>query len=122
MDRLKGKIAIITGAGSGMGKATAIKFAREGAKVIVADIAGDKAEAVAAEIKAAGGQAAACQADISKSEDCKKMVDTAVFTTTQPSHRRKSSSRTAQTRNSSALCASMCRARLWRAKRRILSS
>jgi 3-oxoacyl-[acyl-carrier protein] reductase len=78
MDRLKGKIAIITGAGSGMGKATAIKFANEGAKVVVADIAGDKAEATAAEIRAAGGQAAACQADISKSEDCRRMVDAAV--------------------------------------------
>ena len=78
MDRLKGKIAIITGAGSGMGRATAIKFAQEGAKVVVADIAGDKAEAVAAEVKAAGGQAVACQADISKSEDSQKMVDTAV--------------------------------------------
>ena len=78
MDRLKGKIAIITGAGSGMGRASAMKFAQEGAKVVVADIAGDKAEAVAAEITAAGGQAVACQADVSRSPDCQKMVDTAV--------------------------------------------
>lgn len=78
MDRLKGKIAIITGAGSGMGRATAIRFAQEGAKVVVADIAGDKAEAVAGEIKAAGGLAVSSQADISKSEDCLKMVNAAV--------------------------------------------
>jgi NAD(P)-dependent dehydrogenase (short-subunit alcohol dehydrogenase family) len=75
--RLEGKIAIITGAGSGMGRAAAKRFAEEGAKVVVADI-NDSGSETAAEIKAAGGEAVFVKTDISKEEDCRKMVDTAV--------------------------------------------
>jgi 3-oxoacyl-[acyl-carrier protein] reductase len=57
--RLKDKAAIITGGGNGIGRATALTFAREGAKVAVADIALDAAKAVAEEIKQAGGEAIA---------------------------------------------------------------
>ena len=75
--RLEGKIAIITGAGSGMGRATAIRFCKEGAKVVVADIS-DKGAEVVEEIRANGGQAVFCKANIAEHADCQKMVDTAV--------------------------------------------
>ena len=75
--RLKGKIAIITGAGSGMGRATAKRFAAEGAMVVVADVSAQGAE-TAEEIVRDGGKAVFVQADVSKSADCKKMVDMAV--------------------------------------------
>jgi NAD(P)-dependent dehydrogenase (short-subunit alcohol dehydrogenase family) len=57
--RLKDKVAIVTGAGHGMGEAEARLFAEEGARVVVADILGDLAEAVAADIRAGGGDAIA---------------------------------------------------------------
>ncbi|MDR0490590.1 MAG: SDR family oxidoreductase [Oscillospiraceae bacterium] len=76
--RLKDKIAIITGAGSGMGRASAIRFAEEGAKVVVADINEDGGKETAEMIKAAGGEAIFVKADVSKDEDCKGMVDAAV--------------------------------------------
>jgi 3-oxoacyl-[acyl-carrier protein] reductase len=75
--RLQGKVAIITGAGSGMGRASAKRFAAEGAKVVVADIS-DAGSETAAEIKAAGGEAVFVKTDISKPEDCQRMVDAAV--------------------------------------------
>ena len=57
--RLKDKVAIITGAASGMGQGEAIRFAKEGAKVVVADLNVEGAQAVAEEIKAFGGEAIA---------------------------------------------------------------
>jgi len=54
--RLKDKVAIVTGSGSGIGRAIAVRYGVEGAKVVVADIDAAKAKAVAAEIVAAGGQ------------------------------------------------------------------
>lgn len=75
--RLEGKVAIITGAGSGMGRASAKRFAEEGAKVVVADINDSGSETVV-EIKATGGEAVFVKTDISKAEDCRKMVDAAV--------------------------------------------
>lgn len=62
--RLQGKIAIITGAGSGIGEATAKLFAREGAEVTVADVKVDRAQRVAGEILAAGGRAHAAEVNV----------------------------------------------------------
>ena len=67
--RLKDKVALITGAGSGIGQASARLFAREGAKVVCVDVKGDAAEATAREI---GGRAFA--ADVSKAKDAEAMV------------------------------------------------
>src|SRR5688572_19389384 len=78
MGRVDGKVALITGTASGIGKATAMLFAREGARVVCADINGPGAAATAAEIGSAGGEAVAVQADIAKEVDCERMVRTAV--------------------------------------------
>lgn len=67
--RLQNKIAIITGAASGMGQGEAIRFAKEGAKVVVADLNLEGAKAVAEEIKAAGGEAIAVSVNVMKTED-----------------------------------------------------
>lgn len=67
--RLQNKVAIITGAASGMGQGEAIRFAKEGAKVVVADLNLEGAKAVAEEIKAAGGEAIAVQVNVVKTED-----------------------------------------------------
>ena len=56
--RLDGKIALVTGGGSGIGQATALAFAREGAKVVVADVLVDGGEETVKRIKSAGGDAA----------------------------------------------------------------
>ena len=62
--RLDGKVAIVTGAAHGMGEAEARLFAKEGAKVVVADVLGKEAEAVAADIRAKGGNAIAATIDV----------------------------------------------------------
>jgi len=67
--RLKDKVAIVTGAAHGMGKAEARLFAEEGARVVVADILGDRAEAVAADIRAGGGDAIAATIDVTSEPD-----------------------------------------------------
>ena len=71
---LKDKVAIITGAGRGMGKAFALEFAKEGAKLLLPDINLKGAESVAQEIRAKGGKAVAMEVDISKQEDIMKMA------------------------------------------------
>jgi len=76
--KLQGKVALITGAGSGMGKATALLFTREGAKVAAADISEAAVEKVAREIREAGGEAIAIGADVSKAEDVQRMAAAAV--------------------------------------------
>jgi NAD(P)-dependent dehydrogenase (short-subunit alcohol dehydrogenase family) len=74
---LDGKIAIITGAASGIGKATAILFAQEGAKVVASDINRSGGEATVTAIKTNGGEALFFAADVSKEEDVQKLIDTA---------------------------------------------
>ena len=78
MARLDGKVAVITGAGSGIGRVAASLFAAEGAKVVVADVAGDQAEAAVADIEAAGGTATAVTVDVSDEEQVGTMIDRAV--------------------------------------------
>ena len=82
-DRLREKVAIVTGAGSrgpglGNGKAAAILFAREGARVLCVDRALPRAEETVALIRAEGGEAAALGADVTRADDCRAMVDAAV--------------------------------------------
>lgn len=72
--RLEGKVAIITGAASGIGKATALLFGREGARVTCADINGEGAAQVVREIEKAGGQAASEHVDVSQDADVRSMV------------------------------------------------
>ncbi len=74
MGRLNGKSALVTGGGNGIGKASALRFASEGAAVIVADFRQDAAEIVVAEIEAAGGRAMAVQVDVSDEAVVDSMV------------------------------------------------
>ena len=81
--RLEGKVAIVTGAGSsgpgiGNGKATSLLFAREGAKVVLADAALERAEETLAMIREEGGDAIAVRADVTSDAECQSMVDAAI--------------------------------------------
>jgi 3-oxoacyl-[acyl-carrier protein] reductase len=76
--RLSNKIAIVTGAGSGIGAGIAKRFAQEGATVVVADINAEGGEAVAAEIRKAGGKASFIAADVTKDASVKALIDATV--------------------------------------------
>jgi NAD(P)-dependent dehydrogenase (short-subunit alcohol dehydrogenase family) len=78
MGRLQDKVCIITGAGSGIGRASAEMFAREGAIVAVADIRGDAAQQVAGAIAGAGGRAIALTVDVGEEEQLRSMVATTI--------------------------------------------
>ena len=81
MHRLEDKVAVVTGAGSGIGRAVAIAFAAEGAKVVVSDCRTDGGgEATVRAIEAAGGQAVYCHADVSREAEVEALIDFAVST------------------------------------------
>ena len=75
--RLKDKVALITGGAGGIGRETALLFAREGARVVVADLDDRGGKRLAARINRSGGKAAYCRADVSRDEDCARMVEAA---------------------------------------------
>ena len=78
MSRLEGQVAIVVGASSGMGRATALAFVAEGAKIAVAARRQGELDALAAEIQGAGGEAIALAADVTKRPDVNAVVQTAV--------------------------------------------
>ena len=76
--RLEGKVAVITGSGGGQGRAAALLFAREGAHVVVTDINQEGTEAVAAEIRQAGGTAVGLPSDVSDEESVRDLMAEAI--------------------------------------------
>ena len=81
--RLEGKVAIVTGAGSrgegvGNGKATATLFAREGASVLLADMEIERANETLQGIESEGGIASTIKVDVTRDDDCRELVDTAI--------------------------------------------
>jgi len=76
--RLEGKVAVITGGASGIGRACALRFAEEGAAIMVADLNGERAEQVVAEVIALGGRADSVVVDTSSEASCEAMAEAAV--------------------------------------------
>jgi NAD(P)-dependent dehydrogenase (short-subunit alcohol dehydrogenase family) len=75
---LEGKVALVTGAGSGIGRATAVAFAAAGAKVVVSDVAVDGGHETVARINGTGGEATFVRADVSVAQDVAALVHAAV--------------------------------------------
>ncbi len=78
MPRLQGKVALITGAGTGIGRATASLFAREGARIVIAEIDSEAGDRTAHEIVASGGDAIAIKTDVTEPDSTQAAVDTAI--------------------------------------------
>lgn len=78
MKGMKGKVAIVTGGGSGFGRSMSEMYAKEGAKVVVSDIAEDKGAETVDAIKKAGGEAVFLKSDVSKPSDCEALANAAV--------------------------------------------
>src|SRR5262249_25019564 len=78
LPRLKDKVAVVTGSGSGMGEGIARLFAEEGARLVISDCNEAPAQAVAASLTEQGHQAMARKADVSVEADCRALVDAAV--------------------------------------------
>ena len=76
--RLANKVALITGAGMGMGREASLLFAEEGARVVVCDIDRAAAEETVALVKRAGGQAVAAIGDVAAEDDVRRMVEVGV--------------------------------------------
>jgi len=73
--RLADKVCLITGAGGGMGRVAALRFAQEGARIVAADFDAPAVEATAAQVEAAGGTAIAVRADVAEESDARAMVE-----------------------------------------------
>src|ERR1700736_878923 len=78
MGKLEGLVAVVTGAGSGIGRASAIEFAREGARVVAADLNAASAAETADQILSAGGEAESIEGDVTRQTQVERMVKTAV--------------------------------------------
>ena len=115
---LKGKVAIVTGGTQGIGKAAAILLAKEGARVVIAARGQELLEAVAAEIRSAGGKVAAVRADVGQKADCERLVAEAVkafgrvdILSTMPELRPRENSFRSPTRHGRRISTSSCSAR-----------
>ncbi|KAA3646710.1 MAG: SDR family NAD(P)-dependent oxidoreductase [Chloroflexi bacterium] len=78
MSRFKDQVVLVTGSGSGIGRATALRFSDEGASLVIVDINEDHAQKTTDKILANGGKAVAVQTDVSQENDCKRMVAAAL--------------------------------------------